>query len=136
MKKIRVWATCLVAIMVLTSCGGGEGGTAEPSGNTYSAELELPARASEQIVTLDKLSSNISNIQSSDSWLTVEQQSYTSGAPKVKMRWTENTTMTARKCIITVTASTNDRLIINITQKGKVVDTDGSHDTKTDQPAY
>lgn len=143
MKAIKILASLCFATFVLAACGGGsDGGSSnsdpiniEPTGKTYSAELELPAEASAQTVNLDKLSSAISTIQCSESWLTVEKQAYTSGTPQVKMSWTENTTDNERKCIVTVTTTTSDKLTISVTQKAKAVDTGESHDTVTDQPA-
>ena len=142
MKKIKILASLCFATIVLAACGGGDGGGSssdptniDPTGKTYTAELELPAETSAQTVTLDKLSSTIASIQCSESWLTVEKEAYTSGSPKVKMRWTENTSDSERKCNVTLTTTTSDKLIISVTQKAKAVDTDGSHDTVTDQPA-
>lgn len=147
MKTIKFLVGLCVATFVLAACGGGgdggNGGSSssdpinvEPTGKTYSAELELPAEASAQTVNLDKLSSAISAIQCSESWLTVEKQAYTSGTPQVKVSWTENTTDNERKCNVTVTTLTSDKLIIAVTQKAKEVDTGESHDTVTDQPAF
>ena len=145
MKTIKILATICAAAMLLTACGGGDSdgssSSSDPinsdptSGKTYTAELTLPAQASEQTVTLDKLSSAVSTLQCSESWLTVEKEVYISGTPKVKLRWTENTTDNPRKCVVTVTTTTGDQLIISVTQKVKNADTDSSHDTKTDQPA-
>ena len=146
MKTIKILASLCLATIVLAACGGDGGSDSgssssdptnvEPTGKTYSAELELQAQAAEQTVKLDKLSSAIATIQCSESWLTVEKEAYTSGAPQVKMRWTENTTDDVRKCNVTITTTTNDKLIISVTQKAKAVDTGEGHDTKTDQPAY
>ena len=143
MKTIKILASLCFATIVLAACGGGgDGGSSnsdpinvDPTGKTYSAELELPAEASAQTVNLDKLSSAISTIQCSESWLTVEKQAYTSASPQVKVSWTENTTNNERKCIVTVTTTTSDKLTISVTQKAKAVDTGESHDTVTDQPA-
>ncbi len=142
MKTIKILASLCVATIVLAACGGGDGGGSssdpiniDPTGKTYTAELELPAEASAQTVNLDKLTSAISTIQCSESWLTVTQQAYTSGSPQVNLSWTENTTDNERKCIVTVTTSTSEKLIISVTQKAKAVDTGESHDTVTDQPA-
>lgn len=143
MKTIKILASLCFATIVLAACGGGsDGGSSssdpiniEPTGKTYTAELELPAEASEQAVTLNQLSSSVTNVQSSESWLTVTTQTYTSGAPQIKVRWTENTTDSERKSIVTVTTTTNDKLTISVTQKAKAVDTGESHDTVTDKPA-
>ena len=142
MKTIKILASLCLVTMVLTACGGGDGGGSssdpiniDPTGKTYTADLELQAAAAEQTVTLDKLSSAIATIQCSESWLTVAKEAYTSGAPQVKVRWTENTSDSERKCNVTITTTTSDKLIISVTQKAKAVDTDGSHDTVTDQPA-
>ena len=62
-------------------------------------------------------------------------EAYSSGTPKAKLRWMENTTENPRKSVVTVNTTTGDQLIISVTQKAKDVDTDSSHDTKTDQPA-
>ena len=143
MKKIKILASLCFVTIVLAAWGGGDGGGSsndptniDPSGKTYTAELELQAAAAEQTVKLDNLSSAIATIQCSESWLTLEKEAYTSGAPKVKVRWTENTSDSDRKCNVTITTTTSDKLIISVTQKAKAVDTDGSHDTVTDQPAY
>lgn len=141
MKTIKILASLCLATMVLAACGGGDGGSnsdpinIDPTGKTYSAELELPAEASAQTVTLNQLSSSVTNVQSSESWLTVTTQTYTSGAPQIKVRWTENTTDNERKCIVTVTTTTSDKLTIAVTQKAKTVDTGESHNNVTDQPA-
>lgn len=146
MKTIKIIVMICAATMLLTACGGdgdSDSGSSssdptnvEPTGKTYSAELVLQAQGAEQTVKLDKLSSAIATLQCSESWLTVEKEAYSTGAPQVKMRWTENTADNVRKCIVTVTTTTSDKLIISVTQKAKDVDTGKGHDTKTDQPAY
>jgi hypothetical protein len=102
---------------------------------------DLPPQASEQTVTLTGLSSKITKMAGQDftsEWLTVTQQNYTSGTPRVTLTATENLQTTARSAYIVLVA-TNDTLALTVRQTtytGGGTDVDTPHDTSTDQPAY
>jgi hypothetical protein len=74
--------------------------------------------------------------------LTVIEQSYTSGPPQIKLNATANTGKDERKCNVTITANSGDKVILTVTQQGKSdEDEEGTgiddiHGTQTDKPAY
>ncbi len=140
MKILILFATFCVALL-LTACGGDSDSSSssdpinnEPTGKTYSAQLELPSQASEETYNLG-LTGAISNIQCRDSWVAGESVANSSNLTLLKIRWAENTTGSERKTIIKVTTTTNDQLFIDITQLPKEMDSEDAHNEKTDQPA-
>ena len=101
---------------------------------------ELPAKASEEILTLTGLSSSISEMagaSQSASWLTVTKEAYTSGSPKVKLKATENLQTSKRTAYIVFIAA-KDTLALTLNQAVYQSGTDVNNpsDTPTDQPAY
>lgn len=118
-------------MLMLTACSS----DSESQSNTQN--LVLPSNSTEQIVTIDKLSSSITTVNNSASWLTVDPQVYTSGSPKVKVRSTANTAETERKCNVTITSSSDETVILSVIQKGTLVlEIDELHSSQTDKPAY
>ena len=62
--------------------------TPTTQGKFMSMDHDIPAAASEEILTLTGLSSSISEMAGQDyfsSWLTITKEAYTSGAPKIKL---------------------------------------------------
>ncbi len=147
MKTLR-YMTALCALLLLAACGGGSDGgggtdptpTPTPTPKTYSQELTLTSDAREQVVTLSDFNASISSISGTTPWFQMTKEAYASGAPSVKMIVAENLTTTERKCNVTLTASTGDKLILNVTQAAHAEETrtgaDDTHDNVTDQPAY
>lgn len=134
MKSIRKYIFAGMAIFMLTAC------PSDPESETqsYTQDITLPSTASEKMVTLSQLQTSIATVENSASWLTVEPQSYTSGSPKVKLCSTANTAKTERKCNVTITASSGDKVTLSVTQQGA---TEGAgiedlHSSQTDKPAY
>ena len=131
MKKISQYIMVGMAMLMLTACSS----DSESQSNTQN--LVLPSNSTEQIVTIDKLSSSITTVNNSASWLTVDPQVYTSGSPKVKVRSTANTAETERKCNVTITSSSDETVILSVIQKGTLVlEIDELHSSQTDKPAY
>ena len=132
--------TTLCAVLMLTACGGGDGGSEEGGSKTWSMELTLSSDAVDQTIELSQLSTTIQKIDGSTSWLVVTKETPGAGAPSVKLSATENLALSERKANITVTAANNDKVIINVTQKAHPAETntgiDDPHGNISDQPAY
>ena len=139
MEKFKLYALTIIAILCMNACGDKK---EEIDGRAFTQELTLPASESEQTVTITKLSVGIENIQNSAQWLTVIKQTYTSGSPQVKLSATANTSKDERKCNVTITANSGDKVILTVTQQGKSEEDeegtgiDDIHGTQTDKPAY
>jgi hypothetical protein len=134
MKNIIQYLFAGIAMLMLTACPS----DSEPEPQSYMQNIALPSYASEQVVTLNKLSSSIATVENSASWLSVEPQIYSSGSPKVKLRSTDNIERTERKCNVIITASSGDKVVLAIIQQGTTEGTgiDDLHDRQTDKPAY
>ena len=133
----------MIALFVVTACGSDGGGGDEGSTvYVYSQSIEVQAEASNQQVTLSNLNAPIEAISVQDNWLKVEAMPYTSGAPVVKLTATDNPNTTERRTKVIVRATSQDRVELTVTQKGKTPappedDTiENLHDVVTDQPAY
>lgn len=139
MKSIKQYLLACIAVFMLTACSDHNN---EEEGQTYKQDVTLPAIASEQLVTLNHLNSSIETVKNSASWLIVEQQFYSSGSPKVKLRSTDNTDKEERKCNVTITATSGDIVILTVTQQAANEENsegtgiDDLHGTQTDKPAY
>ena len=94
----------LMAITALTliSCGGGDEPEPDPQptptptptekGKFLTQTCNMPAEASETVVSLYGLTTAIDRYSQPDKWLTVIRQAYTSGTPSVQLTATENNT--------------------------------------------
>ena len=139
MEKFKLYALTIIAILCMNACGDKK---EEIDGRAFTQEVTLPASESEQTVTITKLSVGIEDIQNSAQWLTVIKQTYTSGSPQVKLGATANTSKDERKCNVTITANSGDKVILAVTQQGKSEEDeegtgiDDIHGTQTDKPAY
>ena len=154
MKKICIYLLSLTTILLLAACGGGDddgGNSAGGGGNagggssgggsapqTYTQSVTVPATIGEQIVTLNSLSSAVSSVSSTPSWIVISPQYYSSGAPTLQLEYQENTATTTRDCTVNVSASSGDKLVLTITQQASEVKSgiDDIHNNSTDQPAY
>lgn len=134
MKNIRQYLFAGIVILMLTAC------PSDPESETqsYMQNIVLPSYASEELVTLNKLQTSIATVANSASWLTVETQFYSSGSPQVMLRSTANTAKSERKCNVTITASTGDKVTLSVIQQGTSEGTeiDDLHNSQTDKPAY
>lgn len=135
MKNIRQYIFAGIAILMLTAC------PSDPESETqsYTQDIMLPSTASEMLVTLSQLKTSIATVENSASWLSVEPQAYySSGSPKVKLCSTANTAKMERKCNVTITASSGDKVVLSVTQQGVSEGTgiDDLHSSQTDKPAY
>ena len=133
----------MIALFVVTACGSDGGGGDEGSpAKVYSQSVTMQAEASNQQVTLSNLNAPIEATSVQDSWLTVEVIPYTSGAPVVKLTATANPNTTERRTKVIFRATSQDRVELTVTQKGKTPTPpedntiEGLHDVVTDQPAY
>lgn len=126
MKRIELYLIALLSIFVLAACGGGDDGGGNTSGGngggsytpkTYNQSVTLPAKGGEMTVTLSNLSSAVSSVSSTPSWLVITREYYSSGAPTLKLGYEENKDGQERKVTVTVTASSGDRVALTITQQ-------------------
>lgn len=130
-------------MLMLTACPGPDHKSdpvvnPEPVVQTNTQEIVMTPKASEQVVTLTQLSTAISTVEKgeSGSWLTVEKLPYESGSPQVKLRSTDNTETVERKCTVTITASSGDKVVLSVTQQSEGTGIDDLHGSQTDKPAY
>lgn len=139
----------LVAMIALAACDDKKESSSlnpvEQEGKTYQQSVTLPAQDANKTVALNNLNAAIREMEGAADWLTVMKQSYTSGVPSVRLTAFDNTngnTATAeRTCLVTITATSGDRVLLTVTQEGYIPETnktgiDDSHDVVTDQPAY
>lgn len=144
MKNFKIIVFALFTVLTLTGCtdskSDSEPDSITPEGKTYQQNVTLDAQGTEQTVTLNDLKSKIDNVENSNSsWLTILQNTYTSGSPSIIVRATERTETTERSGNVTITAQSGDKVILSVTQKGaeeQNTGIDDSHDVVTDQPAY
>lgn len=150
MKRLEIYLIAVMSLFFLAACGGGgdDGGSTGGSGGgtgggsyipkTYSQTVTLPANSGELVITLSDLSSAVSSVSSSPTWLVISPQFYSSGAPTLKLVYQENTETQERKTSVTVLASSGDKVLLTITQQAgeKKDGIDDLHNDKTDQPSY
>lgn len=120
-------------MLMLTACPNDSDSEAQ----TYSQSIVLPSYASERVVTLNQIRSSITSVENSAPWLVVEPE----GSHMVKLRTTDNTTKTERKCNVTITASMRDdvtKVILSVTQQpaSEGTEINDFHNLQTDKPAY
>ena len=134
MKNIRQYLFAGMAIFMLTACPSDP----ESEAQSYTQNVLLPSSTSEQLVTLNQLQSAIATVKNSASWLIVEAQSYSSGSPQVRLCSTANTAKSERKCNVTITATTGDKVTLSVIQQGISEGTgiEDIHNSQTDKPAY
>lgn len=135
MKNIKLYLLSGITLFMIIACS--KHSVVDPV-DTNTQEIAMPPKASEQVVKLTKLSTAISTVEkdNSGSWLTVEQLPYESGSPQVKLRSTDNTAKDVRKCNVTITATSGDKVILSITQQSEGTEIDDLHGSQTDKPAY
>ena len=156
MKRIELYLIALLSIFVLAACGGGDDGGNTSGGNgggnytpkSYTQSVTLPAKGGDMTVALSSLSSEVSSISNTPSWLVITREYYFSGAPTVKFGFEENKDGQERKATVTVTASSGDKVVLSITQQATGGSGGGGtqedvkkgiedlHDEYTSQPAY
>ena len=146
---VSLWA--LLFILLLAACGGGGGDEPEPTptptptptpgttGKHLQQTCDLPAAATEQVVTLNGLTSGVSRQVGTVGWLSTELLPYTSGTPQVLLKASENLEMQARQHQVQFIAQ-RDTVTLTVRQAAYSANggTDTGHplDTPTDQPAY
>lgn len=151
MKTTKYFFIALAAIATLTACGGSDDpddpynpGPQPPTpqyGKYSTMKCDMPAEASEKTVTLTGLSSAITRVTqaSGTNWLTVTQQPYTSGTPKVTVACTQNPDKSQRSTDVVFIAA-KDTLKLTVNQAAATAqggtDINKPNDTPTDQPAY
>lgn len=128
MKKYILLALVTFACnALLISCGGGgsdDGGGSSGGGSggttprTYTQSITIDANSYSQTIKLTELKTNIVSATSSQSWVTLTRNSYTSSSPSITIDVSENISTSSRMCDITVTASDGNVVIIHLTQQG------------------
>lgn len=150
MKNISQYLLASMALLMLTACPNdpeevSETQTqnqtqtqAQTQTQTYNQSIMLSPNAIEQEVILNGLNSPVATVTNSAEWLTVETNAYTSGSVKVKVSVTANVSKEERKCTVTITATSGDKVILSVTQQGIPEGTgiDDLHGSQTDKPAY
>ena len=144
MKKMKYILMAITAL-TLISCGGGDEPEPTPTptptekGKHLTQSCNMPAEATETVVSLNGLTKAIDRFTTPDSWLTVIRQTYASGTPAVQLSARENTQTEARQQDITFYAG-RDTLVLTVHQAAypasSGADVGNTHDTPTDQPAY
>ena len=136
-----------IAALALISCGGGDEPEPTPTptptpigkGKYLTQTCDMPAEASETVVSLYGLTTAIDRFSQPESWLTVIRQVYISGTPTVELTARENTQTEARQQDVTFYAG-RDTLVLTVRQAAydpaSGADVGNTHDTPTDQPAY
>lgn len=134
MKNIKLYLLSGITLFMIIACC--KHTVVDPVVDTNTQEIVMPPKASEQVVKLTKLSTAITAVENSSQWLTVEQPPYESGSPQVKLRSTDNTAKDVRKCNVTITATSGDKVILSVTQQSEGTGIDDLHGSQTDKPAY
>lgn len=152
MKTIKILSIALMAVLTLTACGGGSDDPDDPytptpqpptpqtQGKFLMQTLNMPADASENTVALNGLTTAINRTThvGTVSWMTVKEETYSSGTPRVSVSCLQNLETTARSHdVIFIAAS--DTLLLTVNQaayEGGGTDINNPSDTPTDQPAY
>ena len=145
MKTTKFLSMIFAASLVLLSCGGGAGDDPDPTpvpapakGKSFTKQCDMPAEASETIVNLTGLTSEITRRKGSASWLTINAVPYTGGTPQVAVACQQNTSAEARQQEVTFLAA-NDTLVLTVRQAGFTgggTDVNSPNDVPTDQPAF
>ena len=150
-NKIFTLLLAFVAMMTLSACHDDKKEPSSlnpvdptPEGQTFQQSVTLPEEKADMIVTLDSLESaiKVDGLEYDADWLTVVKQTYTSGSPSLRLTATDNVkdceSTDARSCMVTVTATSGDKVLLSVTQEGseRKIGIDDSHDIPTDQPAY
>ena len=148
MKKIKYISLAFLATVALVACGGGGDSddpvTPEPKpseGKFILMNHNMPAAASQETVALTGLTSKITKSagENDASWLTVTQEPYTSGTPKVTLKTQDNTNTTSRSSFLVFVAA-RDTVALKVIQAAYSgqggTDINNPNDTQTDQPAY
>ena len=147
MKTIKILSIAFAVCLTLLSCGGGDDDdtpTPQPQptpgtvkGKHFTLTCNMPAEASENVVTLTGLTSEVTRKKGSASWLTVNAVPYTGGTPQVAVVCTQNLGTDARQQEVSFIAA-NDTLVLTVRQAAYTggTDVDNPNDTFTDQPAF
>ena len=131
----------IVAATAMLSCGGGNNESPidpiTPEGKTFRQAVTLPAVKADTIVVLTDLSTAISSVEGHDGWLKPEVIPYTTGAPSLRMTAADNEGDNPRSCVVTVTSTSTDKVLLSVTQKNEVLNSgiDDLHGMVTNQPA-
>ncbi len=141
MKYILMAFTALALI----SCGGGDEPEPNPTptptgkGKFLTQSCNMPAEATETVVSLNGLTAAVDKFNTPESWLTVIRQVYISGTPTVELSARENLQTEARQQDVTF-YSGRDTLVLTVRQAAynasSGADMGSTHDTPTNQPAY
>ena len=123
----------LWSLIILTVCSCGKDESREKIISTQ--EVEIEAYASSRTIAIDELISSISDIDNTVDWLSVELQPYESGAPQIKIIWTDNDEANKRTATILINTKEKDQITFLVTQHVKT-GTNDLHNLQTDQPAY
>ena len=139
MKTLKTIIFAASVVLAMVACGGStENDEPEYVSQTYRQTIMLSAAKTDTVVILNDLKTAVSEIENSETWLMVTKQSYTSGAPSVRLTATANEDNSQRSCVVTIIAASTDKLLLTVTQEKETMLTgiDDQHDIVTDQPAH
>lgn len=132
---------CTICFMCISSCGSDD--TSDVSTDTnieaksISIDVDMVAEGGNQTVSLSGLECEIVSAISSESWLSVQRNNYSSGTPTLIVMSNANETSTARVCTVTVTTRNGDKAILKVTQvPGITPDMDIPSNEISNQPAF
>ena len=122
----------IIVLVVLLSCNAklGEGDKIDAT-----QEIRLESGALTVQISISKLDKAIAEIQNTADWLTVVQDLYSSGTPRVKVSCTENNEPSERVAIVVIKTKAGDTVTLTVIQQAKT-EIEDIHDTQSDQPAY
>lgn len=140
MKKILYCSIVLICSLFVCACPDSSP-TPDPEGTVYKQTVTLPSTDADVVVTLGDLNTAVRELDGLADWLTVIKQSYISGAPSVRLIAQDNDGDGDRSCVVTVTATSGDKVLLSVLQKKKEqqepkTGIDDLHGDVTDQPAY
>ena len=118
MKTIKILSIAFAVCLTLLSCGGGNDDdtpTPQPQptpgtvkGKHFTLTCNMPAEASENVVTLTGLTSEVTRKKGSASWLTINAVPYTGGTPQVAVACEQNLGTDARQQEVSFIAAGQD----------------------------
>lgn len=143
MKHIKMLLLIAMSILSLMSCGGNDDNPVIPdtppvyTSKTFQQSFSFSSwEGDNQSVVLSNLSTAVGKIEKNAAWLTVEKESYSNGAPSVKLTVTTNDDTKERSTAVTITANNGDKVELTVKQPGRSYGIDDPHNNQSDQPAY
>ncbi len=150
MKTIKYLSIILAASLALYACGDDPDDPNNPvpepapsGGKFLTKTYNMPAAGTQETIELTGLTGRINQMAGDDNfdWLTVTQEPYSSGTPKVTLTTADNTANKSRSAFVVFVAA-RDTLALTVRQDAYSgdpaggTDVDKPNDSLSDQPAY